>query len=146
MDVPDALERSAIVAMPFFLQFLDLANGDARHLHKVVRVMEELLRMGSPTAMVRSWKRFRAINEFSREAFLYAQKTRFDMAVVVNEILDAELNPVLCAEDEPEIVRHRSAGDGGEQLRVAAKLNGIMRFGRAGQLRVPHLISSGFIE
>ena len=47
--------------MPALLQLLDLADRDARHLHEVVRLLEELFRMGSPAAVIGSRQRIRAI-------------------------------------------------------------------------------------
>ncbi len=112
----------------------------------MVRVLKEFLRMGSPAAVVGSGKGFREIRDVPGEPILHRQEIRRDAAVVVNEVLDAKLYPVLGAEDEPELFRHRGPGDGGEHVRVATKLNRIIRLGRAGQLCVPHLIASGFIE
>jgi hypothetical protein len=79
--------------------------------------------------MVGSRKWFRAIGDPTREAFLHAHETCLNSTVVVDEILDTEFKSVLAAKDDPKCLRERCLSHRGEHLRVAAKLNGVIRLG-----------------
>ena len=93
----------------------------------------ESLKNFSAWEVQRPWSRsregLRAFRHFPGEAVVHGEEAPHNTVVVVDEVLDAEFNPVLAAENNAEFLGHPLAGRGGQHFRVAAKLNGVIRLG-----------------
>src|ERR1035437_7900645 len=92
----------------------------------------------------RKW--FGAVRQVPGKVVLHGEKARFDAPVVVDEILYAELNSILGPKNDPKLLRQHLLRHCGEHLRITAKLDGVVRFGRAGKFGIPDLISSGTVQ
>ena len=71
-----------------------------------------------------------------------ARKLVFDVAVIMDEILDPELDTITVPQNDPDPLRHPLPRGGSQHFGVAAELNRVIRLWRECQLRVPNLIFS----
>ena len=83
-------------------QLLDLSDSDSRHLHQMIGRGEERLCMRSPTTVFSSWLRFWTICQIAGEPVIHREETGLYAEVVVEEVLDAKLYPLLVTENDPE--------------------------------------------
>ena len=87
-----------------------------------------------------------AILDVPAECRLHREKALFNVAVIMDEILDPKLDFGPIAENHTNPVRHPLPRCSREHLRITAKLNRVIRFGRERQFCVPGLVFTRRVE
>src|SRR5207248_11373864 len=106
----------------------------------MIVIEKEFFSVRSPSSMFGTRKRFRAIVHVPAKCGLHSQEALFDVAVIMNEILDAKFHAISITENHSDALWKRLPASNSEHFGITTQLNRIVRLGRQREFRVPNLV------